>query len=69
MSAKPLNTTQAAERLGVARSTILLWLRTGRIKDATQLGREWAIPESALENSKIPEGGFRRGRPKKSAAS
>jgi excisionase family DNA binding protein len=63
-----LTTSQAAERLGVGKSTVNLWCRQGRFPNArsedTPRGPVWLIPESDLENFSPPK----MGRPASKAA-
>jgi hypothetical protein len=42
-----LDTTSAAEMLGIKRTTVLLHCRAGKL--GQKLGREWAIKASELE--------------------
>jgi excisionase family DNA binding protein len=62
---KELTAVQAAERLGVGRSTVNLWCRQGRFPRAhieeSPLGSYWLIPETDLNRFEKPE----RGRPRK----
>jgi excisionase family DNA binding protein len=62
---KELTAAQAAETLGVGRSTINLWCRQGRFPGArleeSPLGSYWLIPEKDLNGFEKPE----RGRPPK----
>lgn len=50
MEQKQLTATEAAERLGISRSTMTHWLRQGRVKGATlepgvtENGDRWLIP-------------------------
>lgn len=68
MSAGKLTTSQAAERLGVGKSTVNLWCRQGRFPNAestdTPRGPVWLIPESDLKDFKPPT----MGRPPKPKA-
>jgi excisionase family DNA binding protein len=63
-----LTIQQAAERLGVGRSTVNLWCRQGRFPNArveeTPLGSYWLIPERDLVGFEPPK----MGRPPKSEA-
>ena len=63
-----LTTTQAADRLGVGKSTVNLWCRQGRFPNAyakeEARGAVWYIPESDLKGFSPPT----MGRPPKSAA-
>ncbi len=56
-----LTTDDAAVRLGVARRTVQLWLRQGRIGGAFKVGRDWLIPVESLDDFELPK----RGRPPK----
>jgi len=60
-----LTTQQAADRLGVAQSTITLWCRQKRFPGAyrqdTPRGAIWWIPERDLQDFEPP----RMGRPRK----
>ena len=62
---KELTTSQAAERLGVGKSTVNLWCRRGFFPNArseeTPRGPVWLIPESDLEGFEPPK----MGRPRK----
>ena len=53
-----LTTTQAAERLGVGRSTVNLWCRQGKFPNAEArqevIGMVWYIPASDLEGFQPP---------------
>jgi len=53
-----LTTTQAAERLGVGKSTVNLWCRQGRFPNAyakeEARGAVWYIPESDLKEFSPP---------------
>ncbi len=53
-----LTTTQAAERLGVGKSTVNLWCRQGRFPNAyakeEARGAVWYIPESDLKDFTAP---------------
>jgi excisionase family DNA binding protein len=66
-----LTTSQAAERLGVGKSTVNLWCRQGKFPNAesadTPRGPVWLIPESDLKNFKPPQMG-RPPKPKESGA-
>lgn len=61
MSRADLTTTQAAERLGVGKSTVNLWCRQGRFPNAyareEARGNVWYIPESDLKNFEPPKRG------------
>ncbi len=63
--ANELTAAQAAERLGVGRSTVNLWCRRGKFPgariEASPVGDYWLIPEKDLAGFKPPE----RGRPAK----
>jgi excisionase family DNA binding protein len=63
-----LTTAQAAERLGVGKSTVNLWCRQGRFPNArseeTHRGPVWLIPESDLKDFEPPK----MGRPTKAPA-
>ena len=62
-----LTTGEVAKRYGVAYSTVILWIRTGKVeavKEPNPRGDIWLIPESSLRNLK--RGG--KGRPKKKAS-
>jgi hypothetical protein len=65
MSKANLTTTQAAERLGVGKSTVNLWCRQGRFPNAfaqeEARGPVWYIPVTDLEGFNPPT----MGRPKK----
>ena len=67
MKSEMLTMSQAAERLGVGRSTVNLWCRQGRFPNAESreevIGPVWYIPESDLENFQQPK----MGRPPKQA--
>lgn len=56
-----LTAAQVAERLEVGRSTVNLWCRQGRFKDArveqSPVGPYWLIPEAALEGFVKPKRG------------
>lgn len=58
---KELTTSQAAERLGVGKSTVNLWCRRGLFPHArseeTPRGPVWLIPESDLEGFEPPKMG------------
>jgi excisionase family DNA binding protein len=59
-----LTTGEVAKRFEVAYSTVILWIRTGKleaIKEPNPRGDIWLIPESSLK--KLNRGG--KGRPKK----
>ena len=49
---KLLNTTQVAERLGLSVQRVRQLIESGALQ-AQQLGREYAIEESALEKVKV----------------
>lgn len=59
-----LTTSQAAERLGVGRSTVNLWCRQGKFPNAVAqkevIGNVWYIPAGDLKDFQPPQ----RGRPK-----
>jgi len=57
-----LTTAQAAQRLGIAESTVKLLLREGRLKGEKH-GRDWIIPADTLAGAVI----HKRGRPKREA--
>lgn len=63
-----LTSSQAAEQLGVAHSTVRAWCNKGVFpharREETIAGSFWAIPESDLSEFKPPE----RGRPLKPKA-
>mgnify|MGYP001174280144 FL=1 len=42
------STAEAAEILRIALRTVSLWIRTGKLR-AVKVGKNWRIPESALE--------------------
>jgi excisionase family DNA binding protein len=69
MSGTLLTTSQAAERLGVGKSTVNLWCRQGRFPNArsqeTPRGPVWLIPEGDVKDFKSPQ----MGRPPKPKAS
>jgi excisionase family DNA binding protein len=58
---KELTTSQAADRLGVGKSTVNLWCRRGFFPNArseeTPRGPVWLIPESDLEGFEPPKMG------------
>ena len=56
-----LTSAQAAERVGVAQITIRVWCSSGKLAGADKLGRDWLIPESALDA--VTKG--KAGRPRK----
>jgi excisionase family DNA binding protein len=43
-----ITTTEAAERLGITRQTLSLYLRQGKLR-AVKLGKEWRIPRHEFE--------------------
>ncbi len=47
-----LNTTEAAERLGISARRVLALIEEGKLK-AQKVGRDYAIQESALESVKV----------------
>ncbi len=47
-----LNTTEAAERLGVSARRVLVLIEEGKLK-AQKVGRDYAIEENALEGVKV----------------
>jgi excisionase family DNA binding protein len=60
---KPINTTQAAQMLGVSTRRVIALIHSGRLR-ATKFGRDWMIRTADLE--KIWEGRDRTsGRPPK----
>ncbi len=67
-----LTTTQAADRLGVGKSTVNLWCRQGRFPNAyakeEARGAVWYIPESDLKGFSPPAMG-RPPKPKPGKAS
>jgi excisionase family DNA binding protein len=52
-----ITATEAARRYGVSTQTMVNWLQQGRVPNAQKVGREWAIPESALEQIERPKMG------------
>jgi excisionase family DNA binding protein len=62
---KMLTTSEVADRLGVAGSSVRIWLRAGRFPHAkseeTPRGKVWYIPESDVDGFEKRE----RGRPPK----
>ena len=56
---KLLRVSEAAEKLGVGKSTIRLWIRQGRIR-AVKIGKLWRIPQSEIE--RLARGGPTRDR-------
>jgi excisionase family DNA binding protein len=69
---KDLTTTQAAERLGVGKSTVNLWCRQKRFPNAyareEARGAVWYIPESDLKGFALPERGRPATKPKANGA-
>jgi helix-turn-helix protein len=61
-----LTTNEIADRYNVAYSTVILWIKTGKlegaVKEPNPRGDIWLVPESALQA--FDRG--RKGRPKKS---
>ena len=62
---KMLSVREVADRLGAGASSVRLWVKDGKFKDAemvtSPLGSYWLIPETALEGFEIKG----RGRPAK----
>ena len=48
MVEKVINAREAAQRLGVAYSTVRLWIKTRQLK-ATKQGGEWVVPAAEIE--------------------
>ena len=48
MAADFITSTEAAERLGITRQTISLYLRQGKLH-GVKLGKEWRIPRHEFE--------------------
>lgn len=60
-----LTTTQAAQRLGLSRSSVLALIAQGKLP-AQKIGRDWMIDESDLELVKVRRPvGYPAGRPRK----
>lgn len=57
-----LTVREAAERLGAPPVTIRLWCRQGRLAQAQRVGRDWVIPEEALQTFRRPARPWRRER-------
>lgn len=55
-----LSTGQVAERLGVSRNTVSLWIRQGRLR-AILVGGKYVVDTSNLEDFERPQ----MGRPRK----
>lgn len=55
---KVLSTQEVANRLDVARSTVVKWCQEGRFDEARKLGGErrgvWVIPAASLETFERP---------------
>ncbi len=70
--AKEMTSSQVAERLGVAHSTVRAWCNKGLFPNATRhetpAGSYWLIPESALSDFQQPQPG-RPPKPKADKAS
>ena len=64
-----LETKEVAERLNRPYSTIALWVRQGRFKNAesedTPRGKVWWIPETDLDTFEPPKMGWVKGRKRK----
>jgi excisionase family DNA binding protein len=43
-----ITTTEAADRLGITRQTLSLYLRQGKLR-GVKLGKEWRIPRQEFE--------------------
>ena len=42
-----MSTTEAAEKWGVSRVTVIAWLNRGKLPMAVKAGRDWLIPVNA----------------------
>jgi hypothetical protein len=64
-----MTAAEFAEAIGVPYPTVALWLREGRIEEASQLElgglKIWQIPASAVKHYKGEQVRPKRGRPKK----
>jgi predicted site-specific integrase-resolvase len=52
---KLLSAEEAAERLGVASSTMQLWLSKGHVREAFKVGHDWIVPVSFIEDFQRPK--------------
>ena len=57
---QPMDTTEAAAKLGVSTETVRRWVRQGRLK-AIRIGRTMVLARADVERFSIP----RRGRPRR----
>jgi predicted site-specific integrase-resolvase len=66
---KMLTTNEIAERYDVAYSTVILWIKSGKlegaVKEPNPRGDIWLVPESSVKSLKRRQ----KGRPKKAQGS
>jgi excisionase family DNA binding protein len=44
---------EAARRLSVSPALVRLWARSGRIRSARKVGRDWSLPAAAIEDIRV----------------